>query len=536
MRATTLVFPMRNNEILLGRKKKGFGKAYVNGFGGKLQGKESFEECAVRELYEESGLVVAASDLVLIGFLDFRYEKRPELNHPSYIYKVEKWTGEALVTEEMEPKWYSLQDIPYENMWEADREWMPLLLDGHYIEGYVLFGEDGKSVKESQYRTVPLVKKRTWTEELLLWFESNRRELPWREERNPYKTWVSEIMLQQTRVEAVRPYFNAWMERFPRLEDVANGTEEDVVKAWQGLGYYSRVRNMQKGMQEVVEKYGGVIPTQRKELESVCGIGSYTAGAILSIAYGLPEPAVDGNVLRIYARLYDIDLDIMKTPARKLITSLVQDTISWAQAGDFNEALMDFGSAICIPKNPRCEECPISWHCLARKGGKEKALPVRTKKQPPKDKTLVLHRIRAGEVYLVHRRGDTGVLRGMWEFPTTELEGVLTRMDGALQEAWRQDERHFLSWLHPVHTPYCLEEEVPYIAGDEKPVIVHTFSHIRWHMYLGRECVLPDEVKKIPLPDGWSWVTKDTYMNLAWAGPHGKLWGMGLLVGAEDEA
>ena len=209
-----------------------------------------------------------------------------------------------------------------------------------------------------------------WPHKLLTWFDQNRRDLPWREgrPRNPYYVWVSEIMLQQTRTEAVKPYFESWKRRFPTIEALAEAEEADVLHAWQGLGYYSRARNLHKAAREMVEKYGGAIPEDKKDVRALPGIGEYTAGAILSMAYGKHEAAVDGNVLRVYARLYGIESDILKSAGRKEITTLVEKTLP-ARAGDFNEALMDLGSEVCVPKHPKCEKCPLHGECAALRLG-----------------------------------------------------------------------------------------------------------------------------------------------------------------------
>ena len=197
-----------------------------------------------------------------------------------------------------------------------------------------------------------------WSPVLLQWFDAYGRDLPWRRDvpRDPYKVWVSEIMLQQTKVEAVRPYYDSWMDRFPDIPTLAAASQDDVLRQWQGLGYYSRARNLHEAVREVAASYGGKVPKNKKDILALKGVGDYTAGAILSIAYGEAEAAVDGNVLRVFARLYNIDGNILSGPVKKEITALVQAQIPQGRAGAFNEALMDFGAMICIPKHPRCGE------------------------------------------------------------------------------------------------------------------------------------------------------------------------------------
>ena len=218
------------------------------------------------------------------------------------------------------------------------------------------------------------------------WYDKNKRELPWRTEspRDPYKVWVSEIMLQQTRVEAVKSYYTNWMEHFPDIPSLAAAEEDEAVRQWQGLGYYSRVRNLHTAVREVMENYGGHVPETREEISKLKGIGDYTAGAILSMAYGKRETAVDGNVLRVFARIYNIEENILSAKVKKEITELVKARQDAERPGDFNEALMDLGATVCIPGQPRCEICPLAAVCMARAAGKETEIPLRiTKKEVP---------------------------------------------------------------------------------------------------------------------------------------------------------
>ena len=276
-----------------------------------------------------------------------------------------------------------------------------------------------------------------WTQHLLDWYDVYKRDLPWRESKDPYRIWVSEVMSQQTRIEAMRPYFENWVLQFPTLESLASAEEDTVVRAWQGLGYYSRARNLHQGVKEVVETYGGQVPRTRKEMESLKGVGSYTAGAVLSIAYNLREPAVDGNVLRVYARLYNIHEDILGTVGKKAITTLVEETMPYDRPGDFNEALMDFGASICIPKTPRCESCPLVQDCAAKAAGTEQQLPIRIKKTKVQSVQLYVGIISTVDgYYLLHRRPKEGLLQNMWEFPSVEggtAESRKTELIGLLQ-------------------------------------------------------------------------------------------------------
>ena len=258
---------------------------------------------------------------------------------------------------------------------------------------------------------------------LLTWYDENRRVLPWREEVSAYRTWVSEIMLQQTRVAAVLPYFQRFMARYPTVQDLARGDEEELLKLWEGLGYYSRARNLQKAARIVAEDYAGVFPADYKELIALPGIGDYTAGAILSIAFGLPVQAVDGNVLRIASRITGWDRDVQST--KKEITRWMTEVVPSDRPGAFNQALMDLGSALCLPAAPRCPDCPLRGLCTAEREGSQVRIPVRTPKKDkrPEEKTVFLLRRPDGAVAL-GQRPKTGLLAGLWEYPN--VPGLLT--------------------------------------------------------------------------------------------------------------
>ena len=363
---------------------------------------------------------------------------------------------------------------------------------------------------------------KNWTPLLMQWYDKNKRDLPWRIEspRDPYKVWVSEIMLQQTRVEAVKAYYTNWMEHFPDLPALAAAEEEDVVRQWQGLGYYSRARNLHTAVREVMETYGGHVPETREEISKLKGIGDYTAGAILSMAYGKRETAVDGNVLRVFARIYNIEENILSAKVKKEITELVKARQDALRPGDFNEALMDLGATVCIPGQPRCDACPLSEVCRAKAVGKEGVIPLRvTKKEVPVEPITVFVvklgqeelvrtncNTRRGKAdfpaeattfYLLHRRPAKGLLAGMWEFPNCVGEGEQGR------EALKS----------------LLAERGIQLAGAVaklKPVIQikHVFSHKIWKMSV--YCV---EAKGEVEPS-WRWVTAAELTDFNLAGPH----------------
>lgn len=269
---------------------------------------------------------------------------------------------------------------------------------------------------------------------LLSWYDRHARSLPWRGHPDPYAVWVSEIMLQQTRVETVIPYFLRWIERFPTLAALAAASEQDVLSVWEGLGYYSRARNLHRAARQVVEAHAGQLPRTRAELERLPGIGRYTAGAIASMAYGQDEPALDANIRRVLARVFDVSLPARSPQGEARLLQLARQVLPPGHAGDFNQALMDLGSAICTPHNPACLLCPLQTFCQAYQLGVQEQRPVLEAKAPVPHYTVtaaIIHR--AGQVLLA-RRPSQGLLGGMWEFPGGKLEPGETLAQGLARE------------------------------------------------------------------------------------------------------
>lgn len=254
---------------------------------------------------------------------------------------------------------------------------------------------------------------------LLDWYDAHARDLPWRGIHDPYRTWVSETMLQQTRVETVRGYYRRFLERFPDVASLAAAPLEDVLKQWEGLGYYSRARNLHKGAQQVMAQYGGAMPRSREELLTISGIGPYTAGAVASIAFDLPEPSVDGNVIRVLSRVFGIRENVGIPSVRRLIEKTAADIISEKRPGDFNQALMDLGSGICVPGTPDCDACPLRNICDAYDAGDAEDLPQLPRKNPPRTLQYDVLIIRSGDRVLMRQRKET-LLNGMWVYPMLE--------------------------------------------------------------------------------------------------------------------
>ena len=303
-------------------------------------------------------------------------------------------------------------------------------------------------------------------EPLLAWFEENARTLPWRENVTPYRVWVSEIMLQQTRVEAVKPFFERFMKRLPDIQALAECPEEELLKLWEGLGYYNRVRNMQKAAIQVMEEYGGELPADYEKLLELKGIGSYTAGAIASIAYGIPVPAVDGNVLRILTRVSADDTDIMKqsfrTEIEKRLRELMQEKTLFQEdvSGKFNQALMELGATVCVPNGaPDCEVCPWRSFCRARLEGKIAELPVKSKAKERRIENRTVLVIRDGDRVAIRKRPAKGLLAGLYELPN--IEGHYTQEETL---AIVKD-----MGLSPIRIQPLEEAK-------------HIFSHIEWRM------------------------------------------------------
>lgn len=297
-------------------------------------------------------------------------------------------------------------------------------------------------------------------EPLLNWYDEGRRILPWREEPTPYHVWVSEIMLQQTRVEAVKPYYDRFMKQLPDVLQLAEAEEEVLLKMWEGLGYYNRVRNLNKAAKIIMEEYQGQMPDSFEALLKLPGIGSYTAGAVASIAFGKPVPAVDGNVLRVLARLQCDDRDITKQPVKKQIEEELLASMPKDRPGDFNQALMELGAMVCIPTGvPKCDSCPWELLCLAHEAGTELEYPKKTPKKPRiiEYKTILI--IRDENKAALQKRPDKGLLAGMYEFPWMEGHASEEEVLAYLRQMG-------LSVLH-----------IKPLAESK-----HIFTHKEWHM------------------------------------------------------
>ena len=261
---------------------------------------------------------------------------------------------------------------------------------------------------------------------LINWYEQCRRDLPWRHNPSPYQVWLSEVILQQTRVSQGMDYYLRFIERWPTVEALAQATEEDVLKMWQGLGYYSRARNLHHCAQQVVEQYGGKFPADYEQLKKLKGIGDYTAAAIASIAFNLPHAVVDGNVYRVIARLYDIDTPININEGQNLFARLADELLDRNHPGLHNQAMMEFGALQCTPKNPDCLHCPLQPHCLAFERQTVGQRPVKLQKTKVKTRYFNYLVMRLGESIYLHKRSDNDIWKNLYDFPCIESEMPMT--------------------------------------------------------------------------------------------------------------
>ena len=316
---------------------------------------------------------------------------------------------------------------------------------------------------------------------LLMWYREHARELPWRSHPTPYRVWVSEIMLQQTRVAAVLDYYRRFMDALPAVSDLAAVPEDELMKLWQGLGYYSRARNLQKAARQIMEEHGGIFPNTYEKIRALAGVGDYTAGAISSIAFGIPAPAVDGNVLRVIARITGDDGDITTPVMKKRVTEQLRQVIPVEAPGEYNQALMELGATICLPNGaPLCEKCPAFALCRARMEGRTAELPVKAAKKERRIENRTVYLMFRDNCVALRRRAKKGLLAGLWEYPNELSDGT--------------------DW--PAEWGISENDRIP--AGTGK----HVFSHIEWRMN-----GIVVEANSEDLPEGWVWCDREELLH-----------------------
>lgn len=361
----------------------------------------------------------------------------------------------------------------------------------------------------------------SFRQKLLAWYDENKRDLPWRRSKNPYHIWVSEIMLQQTRVDTVIPYYERFLDWFPTVESLANAPEERLLKAWEGLGYYSRVRNMQTAAQQIMSEFEGKFPSTYEGISSLKGIGPYTAGAISSIAFNLPRPAVDGNVMRVLARLFEVNHDIGNPSNRKIFQAMMEVLIDLDRPGDFNQALMDLGSDIEAPVNPRPEESPVKDFSAAYRHGTMERYPIKAPKKKPIPiylKALVVQNSQGQ--FLLEKNESEKLLAGFWHFPLIEVDEFsdqtqdldlfsqvaepILELGPSPQESFEQD--------------YDLEVDWKDLRFEE---VKHVFSHRKWHIQIiaGQVTETKEYTDREVL-----WLSPEEFINYPLAKPQQKIW------------
>jgi len=363
----------------------------------------------------------------------------------------------------------------------------------------------------------------SFQEEFIAWYEKEKRNLPWRVNLDPYRIWISEIMLQQTRVDTVIEYYYRFMEWFPTIKDLAEAPDDRLLKAWEGLGYYSRARNLKVAAQQIMTDFDGQMPETIDEIRQLKGIGPYTAGAIGSIAFQIPEPAIDGNVMRVVSRLFEISDDIAKPSSRKVFEAAMYKIIDQHRPGDFNQAMMDLGSSICTPTSPKCEECPIQSYCLSYKNNTMTNYPIKTKKLKPKDIYYIGGIIEnKQQEFLLQQRNTKGLLANMWLFPIEEVSKE--RFEFLKKTGVKEEKQLSLDFEESL----LVAEENPEIFDQYTHVVwqkrilgevTHIFSHLKWHIlvFYGRK------IGETITDENQAWATKDEFSNYVFPKPQQKM-------------
>ncbi|MDQ8764500.1 A/G-specific adenine glycosylase [Streptococcus ruminantium] len=351
---------------------------------------------------------------------------------------------------------------------------------------------------------------------LLDWYDANKRDLPWRRTRDPYAIWLSEVMLQQTRVDTVIPYYERFLYHLPTISDLAAAPEEVILKLWEGLGYYSRVRNMQKAAQQMVADFGGHFPKTHAEISRLKGIGPYTAGAIASIAFDLPEPAVDGNVMRVLSRLFEVNYDIGLPANRKIFQAMMELLIDPDRPGDFNQALMDLGSDIESPVNPRPEDSPVKEFSAAYLNGTMDKYPIKAPKKKPLPVAYHGFLIRNKDnQFLLEKNTDAGLLSGFWSFPLLKKGTIVDKQVSLFEiaeEPIQPDIRQSFTELYGLTIDW---------QEQEFDSVQHIFSHRKWQIDLTEGLA---RTAQLPTNREIRWVSVEDFHSYPFAKPQQKMW------------
>ena len=361
----------------------------------------------------------------------------------------------------------------------------------------------------------------SFRQKLLAWYDENKRDLPWRRSKNPYHIWVSEIMLQQTRVDTVIPYYERFLKNFPTVESLADAPEEGLLKAWEGLGYYSRVRNMQAAAQQIMNEFNGEFPSTYEGISSLKGIGPYTAGAISSIAFNLPQPAVDGNVMRVLARLFEVNHDIGNPSNRKIFQAMMEILIDPVRPGDFNQALMDLGSDIEAPVNPRPQDSPVKDFSAAFLHGTMDRYPIKAPKKKPIPiylNALVVSNEKGQ--FLLEKNESEKLLAGFWHFPLIEVD-EFSKVEDELN-LFSQVSEPIIQFGPSPQASFEQDYNLVVDWDDYKfAEVKHVFSHRKWHIQ-----ILAGKVEK---SEDYSdrevlWLSPEEFVHYPIAKPQQKIW------------
>lgn len=434
--------------------------------GGHADGSNDFLAAAVREVKEETGVTKPyplSGEILSVDILPVKAHRKHGADVPAHVhynvtYGIIADPKEKLCVQPEENK--AVAWIPVEKLKEVCQE-------PHMLPVYEKIIARMRACADRQRSAMGSL-----AEPLLRWYPLHARKLPWRRDKEPYHVWISEIMLQQTRVEAVIGYYERFLQRFPNVQSLAAASQDEVNKCWEGLGYYSRAANLRKAAQEIVNRFHGVFPQTWEEVRSLPGVGDYTAGAICSICYELPVPAVDGNVLRVAARITDHFCEIDRGERKAEVTRQLSEVYKTGTAGMLTQALMELGATVCLPNGqPLCEECPLHSLCMGRKNQDALRLPQRTAKKPRRQESYTVFILSCEGRYAVRKRTAKGLLNGLWEFPN--IAGICTT-----EEAIAQVSR----WG-------CQPKDLVRTAEKQ-----HIFTHVEWQLYgVYLHCAFPDE-------------------------------------------
>jgi A/G-specific adenine glycosylase len=338
---------------------------------------------------------------------------------------------------------------------------------------------------------------------LISWYNDEFRDLPWRQTSNPYNIWISEIMLQQTQVKKVIPYYERFIEAFPTVKHLADADLDNVLKLWEGLGYYARARNLYKAAKVVVEQFNNTFPTNVEDVKSLPGIGDYSAAAIMSIAYGADMPVIDGNVNRVLSRLFRVDVDPKSTEGRQLMQQKAELLFAHGQAGTYNQAIMELGAMICTPKSPKCLLCPVNDLCEAQQYNQQSDYPVKSPKKQRPHKQIAVGIVFKGNEILIDQRKPEGMLGGLWEFPGGHVQDGESHQQAVVREVKE-------------------ELDVDVVVKAHFATIEHQYSHftISLHAYL---CDYKSGRPKAIECDDWKWVKKEELLDYAFPRANGKI-------------